>query len=160
MCPRTFSVLLQLLRHGQTTRPPLHDEWPAVHSSAPRTPLPQTCSDVDNIPMMPTRHLYVVRHGAADAFGNLTAVGERQTAFLGERLSRSPITAVWHSPLPRATRTATLLAAHLPGVPVAEAPELIDHVPHVPTSPPRPGRASSTATRPTRPRPASVWPTR
>jgi len=86
--------------------------------------------------MMPTRHLYVVRHGAADTWGNLTPEGERQTAFLGDRLSRSPITAVWHSPLPRAVRTAALLSTHLPGVPVAEAPELIDHVPHVPATPP------------------------
>ncbi|GLY47614.1 histidine phosphatase family protein [Lentzea sp. NBRC 102530] len=86
--------------------------------------------------MVPTRHLYVVRHGAADAFGDLTPAGERQTRFLGERLSRSPITAVWHSPLARAARTAELLGQHLPGVPVSEAPELVDHVPHVPASPP------------------------
>ncbi|MGZ3145791.1 histidine phosphatase family protein [Lentzea chajnantorensis] len=81
---------------------------------------------------MATRHLYVVRHGAADPFGELTEVGERQAHLLGERLAESPITAVWHSPLPRAVRTARILGTHLPGAAVAEAPELVDHVPHVP----------------------------
>lgn len=81
---------------------------------------------------MSTRHLYLARHGEADAFGRLTATGRRQSSLLGERLAAVPIDAVWHSPLPRAAASAHELARHLPGVPVAEAPELIDHVPHVP----------------------------
>ncbi|MGW6441770.1 histidine phosphatase family protein [Lentzea sp. NPDC055074] len=85
---------------------------------------------------MATRHLYVVRHGAADAFGSLVDTGERQAHLLGQRLARLPIDAVWHSPLDRAVRTAQILGSHLPGVVVAEAAELVDHVPHVPADPP------------------------
>ncbi|WP_439658813.1 histidine phosphatase family protein [Lentzea sp. HUAS TT2] len=85
---------------------------------------------------MATRHLHVVRHGAADPFGELTATGARQAHLLGERLARLPIDTVWHSPLTRAARTAEILGEHLPGVDVREAPELADHVPHVPADPP------------------------
>ncbi|GAA3618558.1 histidine phosphatase family protein [Nonomuraea rosea] len=83
---------------------------------------------------MTTRHLYVARHGAADAFGELTGVGHRQAGLLGERLAGVPVDAVWHSPLPRAVASAHELARHLPDVPVAEAAELIDHVPYVPSA--------------------------
>ncbi|MDX3108439.1 histidine phosphatase family protein [Nonomuraea angiospora] len=82
---------------------------------------------------MATRHLYLARHGAADAFGKLTDAGHRQSSLLGERLAGLPVDAVWHSPLPRATASAHELARHLPDVPVAEAAELIDHVPYVPS---------------------------
>ena len=81
---------------------------------------------------MPTRHLHVLRHGAADPFGELTAEGERQAGLAGRRLAALPVDAVWHSPLPRATRSAQVLGDELPGVPVAEAPELVDHVPYLP----------------------------
>ncbi|MFI6740407.1 histidine phosphatase family protein [Nonomuraea sp. NPDC050451] len=83
---------------------------------------------------MATRHLYLARHGAADAFGQLTDVGHRQSSLLGERLARVPVDAVWHSPLPRATASAHELARQLPNVPVAEAAELLDHVPYVPSA--------------------------
>ena len=81
---------------------------------------------------MGARHLYLARHGAADAFGELTDTGRRQASLLGARLAHLPVDAVWHSPLARAAASAQELARHLPGVPVAEAPELVDHVPHVP----------------------------
>lgn len=81
---------------------------------------------------MAIRHLYVARHGMADAFGALTDAGRRQASLLGERLAGVPVDAVWHSPLPRAATSAHELARHLPNVPVAEAGELIDHVPYVP----------------------------
>ncbi|MFS8097256.1 histidine phosphatase family protein [Lentzea alba] len=80
---------------------------------------------------MATRHLYVVRHGAADAFGELTDVGRRQSELLGERLAALPIDTVWHSPLPRAVRCAQIVGERA-GVAVREAAELVDHVPHVP----------------------------
>ena len=38
---------------------------------------------------MGTRHLYLARHGAADAFGELTDIGRRQAGLLGERLAAS-----------------------------------------------------------------------
>ncbi|MEU6714950.1 histidine phosphatase family protein [Nonomuraea sp. NPDC046802] len=81
---------------------------------------------------MATRHLYLARHGAADAFGELTDIGRRQAGLLGERLAGVPVDAVWHSPLPRAAASANELARRLPDVPVTEAAELIDHVPYVP----------------------------
>lgn len=81
---------------------------------------------------MATRHLYVVRHGAADPFGELTEVGRQQSELLGQRLAGLPIGAVWHSPLARAARSAEIVGRHLPGVAVREAAELVDHVPHVP----------------------------
>ncbi len=81
---------------------------------------------------MPIRRLYLARHGAADAFGELTDIGRRQAGLLGERLAGLPVDAVWHSPLPRAVASAHEIARHLPDVPVAEAAELADHVPYVP----------------------------
>lgn len=83
---------------------------------------------------MATRYLYIARHGEADAFGNLTDTGREQARLLGKRLAHLPITAVWHSPLPRAAASAAELDLFLDGsTQVAEAPELIDHVPYVPT---------------------------
>ena len=83
-----------------------------------------------------TRRLHLVRHGAADAFGTLTDTGRRQSELLGARLAGLPIDTVRHSPLPRAARCALILAAHLPGAALHEAPELVDHMPHVPPEPP------------------------
>lgn len=81
---------------------------------------------------MGTRYLYLARHGAADAFGELTEPGREQSRLLGARLAGLPVDAVWHSPLVRAVASAQELARHLPGVPVAAADELVDHVPYVP----------------------------
>ena len=89
---------------------------------------------------MTTRVLYLVRHGAADALGELTEIGHRQAGLLGERLAGLPVDAVWHSPLPRAVATAHEIARHLPGVPVREAAELTDHVPYVPSAAETPPR--------------------
>jgi len=81
-----------------------------------------------------TRHLYLARHGVADAFGELKDAGYRQASLLGKRLAGLPIDTVWHSPLPRAAASARELARHLPNVPVAESAELVDHVPYVPSA--------------------------
>ncbi|MEW1797976.1 MULTISPECIES: histidine phosphatase family protein [Streptomyces] len=81
---------------------------------------------------MATRHVYLVRHGAADPFGELTGIGRRQSELVGQRLAGLPVDVIWHSPLPRATRCAQIVGRHLPNVAVLEAPELIDHIPHVP----------------------------
>lgn len=83
---------------------------------------------------MGTRHLYLARHGAADAFGEPTDTGRRQANLLGERLATVPVEAVWHSPLHRATASAHEVARHLPDATVAEAAELIDHIPYVPSA--------------------------
>ncbi|NUT32518.1 MAG: histidine phosphatase family protein [Hamadaea sp.] len=81
---------------------------------------------------MAIRCLYLARHGDADAFGRLTDAGRRQMDLLGGRLAGLPVDAVWHSPLPRAVASAQVLARHLPGVPIAEAAELVDNIPYVP----------------------------
>lgn len=81
---------------------------------------------------MTDRTLYLLRHGEADALGELTAAGREQSRYLGERLARLPLDAVWHSPLPRAAACAQILGDQLPRVLVDEAPELVDHVPFVP----------------------------
>lgn len=84
---------------------------------------------------MATRHLYIARHGDADAFGNLTDIGREQARSLGKRLAHLPIDAVWHSPLPRAADSARELNIFLSGsAPVGDAAELIDHVPYVPSA--------------------------
>ncbi|GAA1660226.1 histidine phosphatase family protein [Glycomyces endophyticus] len=80
---------------------------------------------------MATRHLYLVRHGEADPFGELTDTGRHQAALLADRLAALPIDAVLHSPLSRAAASAAIIADRL-GVPAEEAAELVDHVPHVP----------------------------
>ncbi|GLY64886.1 histidine phosphatase family protein [Amycolatopsis taiwanensis] len=85
---------------------------------------------------MAVRHLYVVRHGAADAFGELTDEGRQQSGLLAERLAGLPVDAVWHSPLPRAAATAEIVGKRIPGATVQEAAELVDNVPHVPADPP------------------------
>ncbi|WP_120002832.1 histidine phosphatase family protein [Nesterenkonia muleiensis] len=83
---------------------------------------------------MTVRHLYLARHGDADAFGELTGTGREQSRLLGERLSAAPIDVIWHSPLPRAEASAGRIAQQLGSAPLIEAPELIDHVPYVPAS--------------------------
>ncbi|MEV5537239.1 histidine phosphatase family protein [Saccharopolyspora shandongensis] len=85
---------------------------------------------------MATRHVYLVRHGAADPFGELTDVGQRQSELVGQRLAGLPIDAVWHSPLPRAVRSAQIVGTYLPNAAVREAAELVDHIPHVPDNAP------------------------
>lgn len=84
--------------------------------------------------LMPTRYLYIARHGDADAFGDLTDTGREQARLLGRRLAHLPVDAVWHSPLPRAAASARELDLFLGGsAPVSEAAELVDHVPYVPS---------------------------
>jgi probable phosphoglycerate mutase len=80
--------------------------------------------------------VYLLRHGAADPFGELTDIGQRQSDLAGQRLAGLPVDAVWHSPLPRAVRSAKIIGTHLPRAAVREAPELVDHVPHIPADPP------------------------
>ncbi|HEV7648192.1 MAG TPA: histidine phosphatase family protein [Actinophytocola sp.] len=80
------------------------------------------------------RTLYLARHGEAD--GDLTEAGRRQATLLGERLAGLPLTAVHHSPLPRARQTAELVAAAVGDavgdVPVHESELLADYPPYLP----------------------------
>jgi broad specificity phosphatase PhoE len=78
------------------------------------------------------RTLYLARHGEADENGELTARGAEQARLLGERLAGVALTAVHHSPRPRAARTAAIVAEVLPDVPVRESPLLADYPPYLP----------------------------
>lgn len=81
---------------------------------------------------MAVRTLYLARHGAADALGNLVEPGPDQCRHLARRLSTVPLDAIWHSPLSRAVDSAAIIAASFPHALVDEAVELVDHVPYVP----------------------------
>lgn len=78
------------------------------------------------------RLLYLVRHGEAGPDGELTAAGAEQARLTGRRLRDVPFAAVHHSPLPRAARTAQLLAESLPGVPLHPSDLLRECVPAIP----------------------------
>ncbi|WP_026268652.1 histidine phosphatase family protein [Micromonospora sp. CNB394] len=84
---------------------------------------------------MPSRLLYLVRHGEQDrpeeeADTGLSERGRRQATLLGERLRGAGLTAVHHGPARRAAETAALVAASLPGVPVRADERAGDHMPH------------------------------
>ncbi|MEU7827270.1 histidine phosphatase family protein [Catellatospora sp. NPDC049133] len=82
--------------------------------------------------MTGNRLLYLVRHGEADALGELTEAGLEQARLTGERLASVPFASVQHSPVRRAAHTAALITAHLPGVPVEQSPLAGDYVPYLP----------------------------
>lgn len=81
---------------------------------------------------MAVRTLYLARHGAADALGNLLERGRDQCARLAHRLRRVPLDAIWHSPLSRAADSAAIISETFPGALLDEAVELVDHIPYVP----------------------------
>jgi broad specificity phosphatase PhoE len=80
-----------------------------------------------------TRYLYLTRHGeASDDEGALSARGRRQAVLLGERLRKSPLTAVHHGPLARTAETASLIAEQLPSIAPQASDAAGDYIPHVP----------------------------
>jgi probable phosphoglycerate mutase len=81
--------------------------------------------------MVPSRFLYLVRHGDADSGGALTEAGRRQASAAGERLRNIRFSAIRHSPAQRAEETAELIADWLPGVPVGPSGLLGDYLPPV-----------------------------
>lgn len=79
------------------------------------------------------RYLYLTRHGEASPDeSELTDIGRRQAVLLGERLRRSPLTALHHGLLPRAAQTAQLIREQLDGVPLHVSEEAGDYVPYLP----------------------------
>jgi probable phosphoglycerate mutase len=85
--------------------------------------------------MVPSRFLYLVRHGEADDDGALTAAGRQQASAAGERLRYVRFSAIRHSPMQCAEETADLIADCLPGVPVGPSGLLGDYLPPVPGQP-------------------------
>ncbi|GIM94167.1 histidine phosphatase family protein [Paractinoplanes toevensis] len=77
---------------------------------------------------MAITRLYLVRHGEKGPAG-LSDLGRDQAERLGRRLSTTPFAAIHHSPLPRATRTAEIVAAHLPLVPRHVCDHVADRTP-------------------------------
>ncbi|WP_410637138.1 histidine phosphatase family protein [Amycolatopsis sp. lyj-346] len=82
--------------------------------------------------MLTTRYLFLTRHAEAGPDGRLTEAGQRQAVLLGRRLRDVPVTSIHHGPLPRATRTAHLIADQLPSVPVQVDKAADDFVPYTP----------------------------
>ncbi|CAM04649.1 putative phosphoglycerate mutase [Saccharopolyspora erythraea NRRL 2338] len=80
---------------------------------------------------MASRTLYLARHGDAPAGDSLSEAGRAQAALLGERLRDVPLSAIHHSPWPRAVETAKLVAEKVPNVAVTVSEALGDHVPPV-----------------------------
>jgi len=90
----------------------------------------------------PKRVMYLVRHGHFDVMarpadgleGGLTALGRKQARLTAKRLSRLPITALYHSDLRRAAETAAIIAEKFPGVPVHASRLLRECIPGVPAN--------------------------
>jgi len=80
---------------------------------------------------VPSRFLYLVRHGEADDDGALTEAGQRQASAAGERLRNIRFSAIRHSPMQRAEETAELIGGYQPGVPVGASGLLSDYLPPV-----------------------------
>jgi serine/threonine-protein phosphatase PGAM5 len=80
---------------------------------------------------MASRFLYLVRHGEAGDDGLLTINGEQQARLTGERLRDVPLSAICHSPQPRAARTAEIVAGYL-GIPATVSDLLDDYIPSDP----------------------------
>jgi serine/threonine-protein phosphatase PGAM5 len=80
---------------------------------------------------VPSRFLYLVRHGEADDDDALTEAGQQQASAAGERLRNIRFSAIRHSPQQRAGETAELIAGYQPGVPVGASGLLGDYLPPV-----------------------------
>ncbi|MFF7599321.1 histidine phosphatase family protein [Streptomyces mirabilis] len=81
-----------------------------------------------------TRYLYLARHGEASPDETtLTENGRRQAVLLGERLRNTPLSAIYHGPLPRAEQTAQLISAQLGDAPLQQSELAGDYVPYLPT---------------------------
>jgi serine/threonine-protein phosphatase PGAM5 len=87
---------------------------------------------------VPSRFLYLVRHGDAGDDGNLTEDGRQQATATGKHLRTVRFRAIRHSPLARAEQTAELIAGFFPGVPTGPSGLLGDYPPPVDGTPPVP----------------------
>lgn len=83
--------------------------------------------------------LYLVRHGEQqDAEhglpdGPLSGRGRRQAKAIADRLSGVPFTGAWHSPLERASETASIMTASMPSLDSKPSALLFDCIPSGPT---------------------------
>lgn len=88
---------------------------------------------------MPSRYLYLVRHGEQqDAEhglpdGPLSPRGVRQARAIAERLSGVPFSGAWTSPLQRARETARIMTDRLPALEPQPSALLMDCYPSGPT---------------------------
>lgn len=89
---------------------------------------------------MPTRTIYLVRHGqyegaghgGAEPDGELTDIGRQQAALTALRLRDVPVEVIRHSTLIRARQTAEIIAAEFPDVPLRESAVLRECIPCAP----------------------------
>lgn len=87
---------------------------------------------------MPIRTLYLVRHGQYIAGDSntlqpevLTALGRKQAARIGKRLSEVQFSSLHHSTMPRAVETASIIAEFLPPLKRHATPLLCEGLPSV-----------------------------
>jgi serine/threonine-protein phosphatase PGAM5 len=87
---------------------------------------------------MPTRTLYLVRHGqyiAGDPVRQqpevLTTLGRKQAAHIGRRLTEVTFSAFHHSTMPRAIETASIISHFLPSLALKATPLLCEGLPTV-----------------------------
>jgi hypothetical protein len=92
---------------------------------------------------VPSRFLYLVRHGEAGDEGFLTEAGRQQATATGEHLRGVQFRAIRHSPLARAEQTAELIASFQPGVPMGPSGLLGDYPPPADGPPGLPGAYAS-----------------
>src|SRR3972149_5213307 len=98
--------------------------------------VPSTCRFKD---FMPTRTLYLIRHGQYKhdpddpREGSLTPLGRRQVKRLARRLRGLPIHAIHCSTLRRAEETAGILATEFPSLEVQPATILQECAPGLPS---------------------------
>lgn len=84
---------------------------------------------------MPTRYLYLVRHGQyvldrdQRNYGDLTSLGRKQAKRLARRLRTIDFDVIHHSSMVRAEQTAALIGEQLPSVPMRRAPILQEGMP-------------------------------
>jgi serine/threonine-protein phosphatase PGAM5 len=88
---------------------------------------------------MPTRTLYLIRHGQYEQAdpsdkleGALNDIGREQARLTAERMAAYPIAVIHHSTLRRASETAQILGAALPAAPLRPARVLWECIPCIP----------------------------
>src|SRR5262245_34970710 len=89
---------------------------------------------------MARRILHIVRHGQYahtttlpdEPDGQLTEVGKQQAMLTAGRLSAASVSVIHHSTLQRATETAQIIAAQVPGAQLRPAAVLRECIPSVP----------------------------
>src|SRR5262249_12083037 len=107
------------------------------------SPAPVRCRAQPGRTPVPSRFLYLVRHGEADDEGFLTEAGRQQATATGEHLRGVRFRAIRHSPLARAGPPGGRIGGFRPGGRLGRSGLLGDSPPPVDGPPPLPGAYAS-----------------